>query len=151
MSKRPKSTTPAIQAKNTATTAAPAKQPPSRDKTSAGHRTARSSASAENEKAATRGSSRKADAAAVASSHTTPAQPRRPRAGGLTAAAALLTKTGKSMKCGPLAEALIASGAWKPSGKTPAATLASAIFREIKAKGADARFKKVAPGTFAAN
>lgn len=149
MSKRPKTTTSATEAKSTATAAAPAKKPPSREKTPAGHRTDRSPASSGSEKVAARGSGRKPNGAS--SVGTTPAAaPRKPRGGGLTAAAALLTKTGKSMKCGELAEALITSGAWKPSGKTPAATLASAIFREIKDKGGAARLKKIAPGTFAA-
>lgn len=149
MSKRPKTATPAPVAKSTASTATPAKKPASREKPPAGHRTDRSPAPAGSDKAPARVPSRKPVAEAPAG--TASAQsPRKPRAGGLTAAAALLTKTGKSMKCGELADALISSGAWKPSGKTPAATLASAIFREIKDKGVAARFKKVAPGTFAA-
>lgn len=74
----------------------------------------------------------------------------KPRKGGATAAAELLAKTGKPMKCLQMVEALAKSGAWTPKGKTPAATLASAIIREIKAKGGQSRFKKVAPGKFAA-
>jgi molybdopterin-guanine dinucleotide biosynthesis protein len=39
---------------------------------------------------------------------------------------------------------------WKsPSGKTPHATLVSAIIREITTKGKDARFTKVEHGRFA--
>ena len=38
-----------------------------------------------------------------------------------------------------------------PGGKTPHATLYSAILREIKTKGKDARFKKIERGKFAAN
>jgi hypothetical protein len=40
-------------------------------------------------------------------------------------------------------------GYWKsPGGKTPQATLYSAILREIKAKGKEARFQKTERGTF---
>jgi len=38
-----------------------------------------------------------------------------------------------------------------PSGQTPAATLYSAILREIKTKGKDARFKKSDRGLFVIN
>jgi hypothetical protein len=38
-----------------------------------------------------------------------------------------------------------------PGGKTPHATLISAILREIQAKGKDARFKKAERGKFAIN
>lgn len=44
------------------------------------------------------------------------------------------------------------NGYWtSPGGKTPAATLYSAILREIQRKGADARFKKVERGLFTTN
>ncbi|MBZ0172999.1 MAG: hypothetical protein K8E66_11500 [Phycisphaerales bacterium] len=39
---------------------------------------------------------------------------------------------------------------WQTSGKTPAATLYSAIIREIARKGKDARFAKTERGRFAA-
>jgi hypothetical protein len=39
---------------------------------------------------------------------------------------------------------------WKsPGGKTPEATLYSAILREINIKGKDARLRKTGPGKFA--
>jgi hypothetical protein len=38
---------------------------------------------------------------------------------------------------------------WQTEGKTPAATLSSAILREITTKGDAARFRKVGPGKFA--
>ena len=45
---------------------------------------------------------------------------------------------------------MAAKGYWKsPGGKTPAATLYSAILRECQKKGKDARFKKVDRGRFA--
>ena len=44
----------------------------------------------------------------------------------------------------------LATGLWKTEGKTPAATLASAVLREMKTKGDQARFRKVGPGKFVA-
>jgi hypothetical protein len=46
---------------------------------------------------------------------------------------------------------MAAKGYWSsPNGKTPEATLSSAIQREIATKGKESRFKKTAPGRFAA-
>jgi hypothetical protein len=43
-----------------------------------------------------------------------------------------------------------AKGYWSsPKGKTPSSTLYAALAREIKLKGAAARFVKTGPGTFA--
>ena len=51
-----------------------------------------------------------------------------------------------------VAEAMAAKKLWtSPGGKTPHATLYSAILREISTKGKDARFKKTERGKFAAN
>ncbi|MBK7405821.1 MAG: winged helix-turn-helix domain-containing protein [Phycisphaerales bacterium] len=48
--------------------------------------------------------------------------------------------------------AVVAQGLWQsPAGKTPDATLYSAIIREISAKGAESRFAKVDRGRFASN
>jgi hypothetical protein len=45
---------------------------------------------------------------------------------------------------------MAAKGYWtSPGGKTPAATLYSALLREIKVKGAQARFQKTERGKFA--
>jgi len=49
-----------------------------------------------------------------------------------------------------IAERAIAAG-WKTNGKTPHATLYSAIIREIATKGSEARFKKADRGLFAAS
>ena len=46
---------------------------------------------------------------------------------------------------------ILAKGKWETKGKTPEATLYSAIIREIAKKGTDARFKKIERGKFAAN
>jgi hypothetical protein len=48
-------------------------------------------------------------------------------------------------------EAMAAKGLWtSPGGKTPHATLYSAIIREIATKGKDSRFVKKDRGQFAA-
>jgi hypothetical protein len=70
----------------------------------------------------------------------------------LSAAARVLEETGKAMNCRQLIEAMGAQGYWtSPGGRTPEATLASAMAREIRAKGPQARFRKVERGQFAAN
>ena len=73
-------------------------------------------------------------------------------AGGLSqieAAAQVLAKAGKPMNCREMVEVMATSGLWtSPGGKTPHATLYSAILREITTKGKDARFKKSDRGHF---
>jgi short subunit dehydrogenase-like uncharacterized protein len=50
-----------------------------------------------------------------------------------------------------LIAAMTEKGYWtSPGGLTPAATLYSAILRELKAKGGESRFRKVEKGKFAA-
>ena len=66
------------------------------------------------------------------------------------AAARVLAETGRPMNCREMIEAMAEKGYWtSPAGKTPASTLYSAILRELKAKGAAARFQKVERGRFA--
>jgi hypothetical protein len=49
-------------------------------------------------------------------------------------------------------EAMAAKKLWtSPGGKTPHATLYSAILRELNEKGKDSRFTKTERGKFAAN
>ena len=68
----------------------------------------------------------------------------------LDAAAKVLAETGQAMTCAALIEAMAAKGYWtSPGGKTPSATLYSAILKELKTKGANARFKKTGRGLFA--
>ena len=68
----------------------------------------------------------------------------------LDAAAKVLAETGQAMTCAVLIEAMAAKGYWtSPGGKTPSATLYSAILKELKTKGANARFKKTDRGQFA--
>jgi hypothetical protein len=66
------------------------------------------------------------------------------------AAAKVLAEAGQAMKCQELIAAMAAKGYWtSPGGKTPAATLYSAMLREITAKGAASRFVKTERGKFA--
>jgi hypothetical protein len=71
------------------------------------------------------------------------------RTSGLDAAALVLADTGVPMSAKEIVDAALAKNLWKsPKGKTPHATLYSAILREIIAKGSDARFRKVERGKF---
>ncbi len=79
------------------------------------------------------------------------AEPKVKKLSALDAAAKLLAETGEPMNCKELIDAIAAKGYWtSPGGKTPHATLYSAILREISAKGNDARFAKTERGKFAA-
>ena len=70
----------------------------------------------------------------------------------IDAAAKVLTDTKQAMNAKELVEAMAAKKLWtSPGGKTPHATLYSAILREINTKGKDSRFKKTERGQFAAN
>jgi hypothetical protein len=67
----------------------------------------------------------------------------------LDAAAKVLGEQGKPMSCQALIGAMAGNGYWtSPGGKTPAATLYSAMLREIDTKGDAARFVKVGRGQF---
>ena len=79
---------------------------------------------------------------------TTETKPKKP--GVLDGAVKVLGETGKPMSTREMVEEMAAKGYWKsPAGKTPSATLYSAILRELKTKGAEARFKKTDRGRFA--
>ena len=70
----------------------------------------------------------------------------------LDAAALVLAESGQPMNTREMIETLAAKKLWtSPGGKTPHATLYSAILREINEKGTDARFTKTERGKFAAN
>lgn len=68
----------------------------------------------------------------------------------LNLTAMVLTEAGRPMTCKEMVDKVLATGLWKTEGKTPAATLASAVLREMKTKGDQARFRKVGPGKFVA-
>jgi hypothetical protein len=87
---------------------------------------------------------------APAEARQTVAGPKEKRLGALDAAARVLGEAGRAMSCQELIGVMAARGYWtSPGGKTPAATLYSAITREIQAKGAESRFAKAARGQFA--
>jgi hypothetical protein len=69
----------------------------------------------------------------------------------IDAAAKVLADTGAAMNCQELIKVMAEKGLWtSPGGKTPSATLYSAILRELQTKGSEARFKKTERGKFEA-
>jgi hypothetical protein len=78
-----------------------------------------------------------------------PAKKSEGKTSALDAAAKVLGESKEPLTTKQMIEAMAAKGYWKsPGGKTPAATLYSAIQREIEVKGADSRFKKTERGMF---
>ena len=68
----------------------------------------------------------------------------------LDAAAKVLQESGQPMTCQEMIDAMAKKGYWSsPGGRTPAATLYSAILRELKAKGDQCRFVQTERGKFA--
>ena len=68
----------------------------------------------------------------------------------LDAAAQVLQEAGTPLSCQEMITAMAEKGYWSsPQGRTPSATLYSAILRELKTKGAAARFRKTDRGRFA--
>ena len=66
----------------------------------------------------------------------------------LDAAAQVLGESKDPMNCAAMVKLMLEKKLWTTKGKTPAATLYSAILREVQTKGAAARFKKAGKGTF---
>ena len=61
----------------------------------------------------------------------------------------MLQEAGQPMNCQDMIQAMATIGYWtSPTGKTPSATLYSAIVRETKIKGSQARFQKTSRGHF---
>jgi hypothetical protein len=76
-------------------------------------------------------------------------EPQQKKLSALDAAARVLAETGAPMGCKELIGAMAGKGYWmSPGGKTPDATLYSAIAREIALKGDSARFTKAGRGRF---
>jgi len=91
----------------------------------------------------------KAKAGRAAADPTAP--PAEGKLSALAAAAKVLTEARTALTCKELVGAMAATGYWtSPGGKTPEATLHAAISTEIRKKGDAARFRKAAPGRFAA-
>ena len=68
---------------------------------------------------------------------------------GLDAAAKVLAAAGKPMACKAIVAQALSKGLWASGGKTPHATVYSAIHREIVNKGKKSRFVKADRGLFA--
>ncbi|HEX5470444.1 MAG TPA: HTH domain-containing protein [Lacipirellulaceae bacterium] len=70
----------------------------------------------------------------------------------LDAAAKVLASAKAPMTTKEMIKAMASKKLWSsPDGKTPHATLYSAILREVNTKGKNARFKKTERGKFVAN
>jgi hypothetical protein len=81
-----------------------------------------------------------------------PAETKAKKVSALDAAARVLAEAKEPMNCQEMIKVMADKGYWtSPGGKTPHATLYSAILREIKVKGKDSRFKKTERGKFTAN
>jgi hypothetical protein len=99
------------------------------------------------------------DTAQAAESGTQPKAKKRARApkaetvpkklSAIDAAAKVLAEAGEPMDCQTMIKTMAEKGYWtSPGGKTPAATLYSAILRELQTKGNASRFKKTDRGKF---
>ena len=80
-----------------------------------------------------------------------PKEPKDKKLSAIDAAAQVLASSKEPLNAKELIEAMAAKGLWtSPGGKTPHATLDSAIIREIALKSKEARFVKTERGKFAA-
>lgn len=70
------------------------------------------------------------------------------RTSGLDAAAQVLAKSKEPLTCKEIVDIAIEQKLWSPGGKTPHATIYSAIIREIANKGSESRFRKADRGKF---
>jgi HB1, ASXL, restriction endonuclease HTH domain len=78
-------------------------------------------------------------------------EPKEKKLSAIDAAAQVLASSKEPLNAKEMIESMAAKGLWtSPGGKTPAATLYSALIREIATKGKEARFVKTERGKFAA-
>ena len=111
---------------------------------------ARTDGAAPSAKAATAAAPAKRAATPKAAAAPSPKAVPQKGLGLLSAAAAVLERTGDAMSVKAMIEEAKSSGLWTPKGgKTPEQTLYSAIIREIKDKGDASRFRKEGRGRFA--
>jgi len=89
------------------------------------------------------------DAKAVKKDRKKAKAPRKKRPSLLDLAAEVLAKAKEPMDTKAIVEKVLATGRWSTKGKTPEATLYSAILRECRGKGKRSRFRKVGRGRFA--
>jgi hypothetical protein len=67
---------------------------------------------------------------------------------GLDAAAKVLADAGEPLGSQEICKRMLDQGLWATSGKTPAATIYSAVLRDIQKRGDESRFRKADRGTF---
>ena len=93
----------------------------------------------------------KADGATKTKKAKAPKEAIEKKLSAIDAAAQVLAASKEPMNAKEMIEAMAAKGLWtSPGGKTPHATLYSAIIREIATKGKESRFVKKDRGQFAA-
>jgi len=80
--------------------------------------------------------------AAVDAAMQAVAEDKKKRSSGLDAAVAVLAEAGEPLSTGEMVKRMLEKGLWSTGGKTPAATIYSAILREINVKGDQSRFRK---------
>jgi hypothetical protein len=79
-----------------------------------------------------------------------PKEPKTKKVSGLDAAYNVLLAKGEPMTCKAIVDEMLAKGMWKTNGKTPSATIYSAMLREIDGKPGESRFAKTGRGLFTA-
>ena len=93
----------------------------------------------------------KVDGATKTKKAKAPAEAKEKKLSAIDAAAQVLAASKEPMNAKQMIEAMAAKGLWtSPGGKTPWATLYSAIIREVATKGKESRFVKKDRGQFAA-
>jgi hypothetical protein len=102
-------------------------------------------------KAETATPAEKTDAASTKTESKKVKETKAKKTSALDAAERVLTEAGQPLNCQEMIAQMAAKGYWQsPGGKTPAATLYSAILRETQTKGDNTRFVKTERGKFAA-
>lgn len=66
----------------------------------------------------------------------------------LKASETVLRESGKPLKSDEITRLLLQRGLWSTKGKTPSATVSAALYTDIKRRGKNSVFVKVAPGIF---
>ena len=79
----------------------------------------------------------------------TPTETPAPKVSALTAAAQVLREAGEPLRVRVVFERMVERHLWQSAGRTPAATIAAGMLREIAVKGAASRFAKAGKGLFA--
>ena len=102
-------------------------------------------------KKTTKAKASKAEATPKAKKAKVPKERKDKKMSAIDAAAQVLASSKEPLNAKEMIEAMATRGLWSsPGGKTPHATLYSAIIREIALKGKEARFVKTERGKFTA-